>query len=506
MKAAALVTITALAAVALARIPANHDVAWYVYMVQAWLGGARPYVDLIDTNPPLILFLTAPPVWLASVLGIKSLPAFWVWAFGCALVSWRATVWAVGRAAPEISTERRGVISLAVLFLMVAFPKTDFAQREHFALMLTLPYVMLAAARASGVSVRPVEAVVAGIAGGCGFALKPFFPIAFVAIELAVAIRRRSLRSLVDTAPLAALCTMAAYAALVVVAFPEYFDVINRVRQVYSGDSQPLRLLSLRELQVWAAMAAIVVLIRFSEREYSMQFVIAAAATGLLVAGLVQGKGWTYHMLPGQVGICLYFVLFVTGLFTAVPPLAAIIRGGTRAVALALTALFVVMSAKYAYEGGRGRRPDLVTPMARIVEARAPGGVVTVLGMRTLLYPAFPLVNQTGARWGMRHNGLWFLAGFYAFGRPGETTPISVHRPDEMSALERGFFEDVVSDIARTPPDLLMIESAAHFSPAGRQAVDLAAYYWQDARFAHVFSNYERIDTVGPFEIYARRR
>ncbi|PYR89845.1 MAG: hypothetical protein DMF84_22795 [Acidobacteria bacterium] len=61
-----------LAALCLAAVgPAyvNHDAAWYLYMVDRWRDGASLYREVVDTNPPLIIWLTAPAV-LAHAAGI----------------------------------------------------------------------------------------------------------------------------------------------------------------------------------------------------------------------------------------------------------------------------------------------------------------------------------------------------------------------------------------------------------------------------------------------------
>ena len=49
----------------------NHDAAWYLHMVGVMLDGGTIYRDVIDTNPPLIVYLTTPPVWLGRVTGVS---------------------------------------------------------------------------------------------------------------------------------------------------------------------------------------------------------------------------------------------------------------------------------------------------------------------------------------------------------------------------------------------------------------------------------------------------
>ena len=73
-------------------------------------------------------------------------------------------------------------------------------------------------------------------------------------------------------------------------------------------------------------------------------------------------------------------------------------------------------------------------------------------------------------------------------------------------ALERAFYEEIIGDLCRTPPRLLLVEVAAPQSPAGRRALDLLSYYRQDARFERLFRAYDEVAVVAPFTVYKAAR
>ena len=108
--------------------------------------------------------------------------------------------------------------------------------------------------------------------------------------------------------------------------------------------------------------------------------------------------------------------------------------------------------------------------------------------MRTIIYPAFPAVNYSRATWGLRHNSLWFLPGFYADQDSRRGGHLQPHPIDAMSALERTFFDQIVQDLCAAPPRLLAVEEASPVAPAGRRARDQRADYGPSpaaaARFA----------------------
>src|SRR5262245_27905803 len=65
-----LVALLAAAAVIVAA-PFNCDAAWYMVAARRMLHGDRLFVNLMDTNPPLIVWLTAIPAFLSTSLNVS---------------------------------------------------------------------------------------------------------------------------------------------------------------------------------------------------------------------------------------------------------------------------------------------------------------------------------------------------------------------------------------------------------------------------------------------------
>ena len=479
----------------------NHDVAWYLHMAGVMLNGGTAYVDAVDTNPPLILLLTLAPVWAARLIGSAPAATFYASVFVAGVMS---AVWCGGlirRAWPAAPAAVHAALATGVAFLLLAFPKADFGQREHLTVIAVLPYVLMAAVRAMGGAIGRGEAVAAGVVGAIGFALKPHFLLAWIVIEAAVMVRQGR-RAVTRPECVSAMATFAFYAGLVLIVFPQYLDVARRVWAVYGGlDSSLSRLVALREWQIGIVALALLALLRLPRDLAASLSVLGAAAGGFLAASLLQLKGWGYHMLPAQVFLALFVLAVLTSLVQAVPALAAMMRGGLTAIVAAVAVVLGALSVKYVYEARQPVPNDTLTPLVALVREHAPAGPIAVLGMRTLVYPAFPLVNETGARWSLRHHSLWFLPAFYAT-ELAATGPVASHRPADMPPLEREFYEEIVTDLCATPPRLLIIERAPPVAPAGRRALDLESYYGQDARFARLFSAFRVQSDVGPFTTY----
>jgi hypothetical protein len=274
---------------------------------------------------------------------------------------------------------------------------------------------------------------------------------------------------------------------------------------VYGGlNSSAALLMRLPDTQLCMVGVALLALVRLPRAACRACAVLLAVAIAFFVAALLQLKGWSYHLYPGRALMLLFFARFATGAMDGLPALTSALRGGARSVAALVLAALLASSGRYVLEARRPVDLDLVTPLVATIRARAPQGPVAVLSMRTLIYPAFPAVTYTGARWPMRHNSLWFLPGLYDSELRAPDAANRFRAPAAMSPLERGFYEEVIGDLCADPPALLLIEVAEPRAAAGRRALDLAAYYSQDARYLKLSQGYERLNSIGPFTVYHR--
>lgn len=489
--------LAALALIAIGPAYLNHDAAWYLYVADRWLGGATLYRDLIDTNPPLIIWLTAIPTVIARLTGTPDTLLLKGTVFVAAITSVLAARQIIARQWPS----REFVLVILATFVVLPFAKEDFAQREHLAILFCLPYVLAAA------STQPTHAttgrVLIGIAGGIGFAIKPHFLIPFMAVE-ALTIRARGSRGLARVESVAAVATVGVYGIAVLVFTPAYLEVADQVRRVYGEfNASAGTLLRLRETQLWIVAAALFAAVRWRSGDY-LPHATFGAATGFLAAAVLQFKGWGYHLYPGRAFVVLFLAVAVLAVLESVPGLVTILRGGLRGVATVFAITLTAVSARYVAEARSPATPDLVTPMIHTFRSAPTDSRVAVLSMRTIIYPAFPAVNYAKRTWGLRQNSLLFLPGFYADQDRLQGGPLAPHHPAGMEPLERQYFNQVIEDLCAALPAVLAFEEPLQKAAAGRRALDLHAYYAQDTRAATLFSAYRPAGTVGPFRVWTR--
>lgn len=263
------IVLASLALVSVSLIPIGHDAVWAIWIGRQMLNGATLYRDIIEVNPPLWFWLAVPQ----AALGLEADHTVRLFFVGAIALS----LWLI--------PAKYRLPSLAAFAVL---PLIDFGQREHFTLIATAPYVFLAARRASGESGR--YPVLIGVLAAVGFALKPYFVVVPIAIELAL--WRSTPRFRPETITLG-LCAVA-YAAAVPLFAPAYLsEIIPQVVQYYGHFTGTATYRLLIAAVVIAMLGA-----ASSKRTGSPESrMLALTALAFLPAVVLQAKGWSYQTI-----------------------------------------------------------------------------------------------------------------------------------------------------------------------------------------------------------------
>ena len=479
----------------------NHDSAWLIHGTEVFLNGGRLYVDVFELNPPLIIYLTVPPVWVAKQLHASSIDVFVLYIFLLAVVS-LSLIWLTLRETPRLSPFVRNGILIAVTPVLVLYPAADFGQREHLMVILALPYLFLAATRARWQARDWRLAAAIGVLGAIGFSIKPHFLLVPLAAECYIAVRARSLRRLTRPETLAFAATVTAYVVTIPVFTPEYLTTIVPFGMaVYDhGFDSPLwRVL----LTPWVICLPAVLLFHLVLRK---QLVIAEicdllclSAVCFLVIYAVQSKGWSYQAYP----IMAMAVLALSVIFLNVTEkvLPGRPRGANatalRSLALCACVLILVMGTTASRERYSNETMLRLEPM---VARLAPGASIYIFSVQ--VPDGFPLVNYTGVGWSSRFDELWLLPGLVV---PGTDAAASASGIRMRGEIERYLRNAVAEDFTRRPPDLVFVDAAPRKSHFGGIDFDYIRYFSTDPRFATIWADYTMLGDIDRFQVFGRR-
>lgn len=389
------VAIVALAALIRCLVPIDANIDWLVSNCRRFLDGARLYKDIVETNPPMAIFIYLPATMVERVSGLPAEGVF----TAMLLVAGTASAWLFHRLVRDQLPDDLAphVLLAAVLFAILVAPLSAFGEREHVALVLLMPLYGVAIRRAGGQAVPwPLILLVGGLAGLAPM-IKPYFALGVAAPYLFVAIRRRTLLSLVAPEAVLAAGLLGIYVLLVAQFIPAYArEVMPLLVDLYQPMRLPLNevLVSFKPIMWLVSAACLYAAIRRRVSD-PVTGVLVAASAGFLLAMIVQGRNWPYHAYPAVALMLMAVPQAIIPALTSgdpkqrVPAIAAVVA------ALAHLSYFT----GFGYGGG-----GVVAPI------RAAVAHPTVMSISFDLTPGHPITTETHGIWAGTYSSRWITA------------------------------------------------------------------------------------------------
>jgi hypothetical protein len=465
------------------RSPLKDDVAWLLHVAREVFDGKRLYVDDIEINPPLIVWLLMVPVELSAWTGASAEALTVILSAGvitlCAL--WSSFLL---RGYAPLFESRAPVFAATAAILLLA-PGVEFGQREHLLSACALPYICVLARRLRQQRPSAIQALCCGLVAAIGCALKPDYVLAFMAAEAFAALRGlRPWRIEAVSMALLLLC----YAVMVWFFYPAYFSVIvPMIRDLYGASDVPLGRLLLQTHTLLLG-AAVVLLLCFAKagrtRDDPLFTTLAAFGVGASLAYFIEAKDWFYHRLPATIVFVLALAYWIAGAM-----MGRMYPGRRRFAALVMSAC-----ALGAFAGAAADRlaPRLEialqdrTALENRVEALIERNHVDrYLAFSQSLSLGFPVINETGALWASRFDSMWALRGVLwrrRTGRPASAWPV---------------MRWIVADFIHACPDMVVVDD--------RDGLDYIRVLSASPQFAAAWSNYRQTSAFDGIRVFARR-
>lgn len=490
--------------------PLNTDAAFCLVVARRLLGGERLYVDVIETNPPLIFWMYKVPAYLNQYLGLRDDRLVGTFVAGV-LVASCALAAAVLRSASRLGRPFKAAVICAFAAAVVIPFVQQVGQKEQIAVVLFFPYALAVAREIDGEPVGLPLAIATAAFAAIGIAIKPFFLAPWIALEATAAATtgrwQRRTAWIIGVA-------QAGYGLAVVLANDAYASrMLPMVRAwywAYGTSWTSVITMKAVGLMALAAGAACATWSFFPETAGASDAVVfGASSIGWLVAAVSQSKGWYYHLLPALVFTTLAVEASGFVLLRSVRAPATLRRrqlGRTTAVAailglpVAWFAPMVVDASRQLVSTLRNPYSPSVTALTRFVAERAAGEPVYM--MSTGMWPMFPVVNLSGATIPYRYHFLWPLPALYA--RADRSTPHG-RAPERQAPLENAFFNAVVDDLVARPPRILIVDRDPFQQAMNGVVFDHLAYFGQAPQFRALIQQYRREGSAGYLEIFERR-
>jgi hypothetical protein len=477
--------------------PFNHDEAYFIAGAAQLLDGGRFGKDVIDINPPHIYWMSTAPIWLARPIGARSdiVATFFTGVMAAAsLIACERLIASGGSHRPS----PRGLVLVAAGIVLFA-PGYDFGQREHWMLLLTMPYIIARSRRAEDIALFGTAASLIGVAACFGFCMKPYYLLVPIAIEVWLLARTRRPAILFSPETIALGITGLLYLAAVLLILPGYFQNAMPTALLgywaFNGTLEEV----LRNAVLLTAPAVVLgwlgyTSLRQGEAIPALAQAFAAAGVAFLIAALLQLKPWPYHFLPSIVSLYLAAAVLLMGGTARLD--AHVLRLGALSVLIVAACLRPAQEALQSFEnGGTIAR---VEKLAAVFRAN-PGPSGTVAGFLTSPRDVFPAVLASGMNWALPFGGDYLIP---AAVRADEAP--AVKRP-RIEAAAIALAERDVAAIRAKEPGVIVIDAAVDKLGFGNRKFDYLPWLESRTDFTDLLRQYREIDPVGPFRLFVRK-
>ena len=463
----------------------NLDTSWLITASQRLLSGETLNNSFVETNPPLIVYITALAVNFGSFFGLEAVSSFIVFISALSGLS----LWLTAK------YEKDNAVFLGLVFALVAMPTVTFGQREHLLVILTLPYFYLLI---TGEKRSNLITIMAAI----GFAIKPFFVIYWAAFALADAVYNKKFTQIFRTENFIIGGIIAVYVAYLVFVEKTYVnEILPMLVKYYAGINFPMnRVLKEVGINFFFASAVFWVIICYNRPLINKKIVFAIIGLSVSCINMIlQQKIWTNYLLPISFFGVLLNIFILESLIKNYRDLlwnkvCFVIAGLILAVSIfpAIVGNYKV-AAKY--------KDENTEKMIAILNQNAAGKMVYSLSFD--LGALFPAVTYSDALYKGKYPHLWMLPGMYLDNGKDKNDEIIYRKEGERTVDEMHMIASVLGDLAHNPPTIIIVTDRKYSNQAvGDFSFDFIKYFSQSYEFKDIFKDYKKIGRVGDHDIY----
>ena len=162
----------------------DYDVANYLTIGQMLEQGDIPFVNIIDTNPPTIMYISLIPALAASITGTSLLASALLFFYLLVLASGLLLIVCLKASQPDLGIPQAGFwFTIWIMMSVWIFKLNEFGQREHLIFLFLASFIILRKARYEGKPIPFWAAVLSGFLVSLAITLKPHYVIPLVLVE-----------------------------------------------------------------------------------------------------------------------------------------------------------------------------------------------------------------------------------------------------------------------------------------------------------------------------------
>lgn len=469
----------------------HKDVAIISHTAALMLQGQTYAHDIFEPNPPLIFYLHFLPVIIAKITGINIIYVLRLYILALIVLSVTCSR-ALFAILFKSNTMLIDFMTFGLACILLFLPAEAFGQREHFLLILTMPYFFLVACRLDRININPFFAVLIGVMAGIGFAIKPFFLPTLLLIELLSVYRKKSLLGWIRLEAIAASLVILGYGLSVILLYPDYWRIVLPLwMPYYRGIVRPWSALltCLDFLFCCVAMLSSCFTPK-GDRNATIKTVLGLSIIGYIIAFLIPRVAWYYHLIPALSMACLYFILVFGELA----------RESTRAIDIGVTALLaIVIFSLPVYQS-----MALTIRAINDFHSNNPINQLIVFFNKQQKNSTYDFLSMTHQLYALEFYSSAHYVGSFPFCSWEYTQPSLTHDEIQNQRDKLSYVLNVMRhDLDDKKPDFVIVDipsSQAYL----KRTIDFPNEYSHDKNFHHAWSHYRYFGSIKPYDMYQR--
>jgi hypothetical protein len=472
----------------------NPDSSWLIYAAQRMADGEKLYINIMETNPPLILWISLLPVWIGKLLGASPYTIFPLLVTLLNITSLALCCAVMRRSALLSAKPFLPAILLYIAFGFFLLSPAVYGQRELLFISLVLPYLFKTLLEDEKLEKRYDYLITAMAA--IGFAIKPFFLLLWGVNELHKAIQQRSLMSLFAQHNWTIGIFQLAYVAAIYSFTPEYFNTIFPALLATYFAYEVSWYNVAKMIAILASMPLILAWLADPHDEYKklitrMTIWMAACAAFIVL----QRKDWLNQLYPLAFMAGLLIVAIFCYLLELWKELELHI-GRARFSALCISVVTLISAA---YLDGKFwyfmlEKPSVLhTRLIPEINKYADGKNIYPISYN--LQTGFPVIALSKGVFRGSFHHLWPLSGIIIREHEERVTP-------DVAKARQFFYDTLVHDFSGpNPPDFVWVDKNVNMEKIAGYDIDpenrdLIKVLSHDVRFAVLWQNYEQVGEV----------
>jgi len=478
----------------------NFDVSWLLTVTNKLLLGGHYYTNFIETNPPLILYLYIPAIIFAKTTHLSFSIAFKIYTFALAAGSLYICNILLQRIFDNSYNSIRYALLVVIAFAWVLMPGYSFGEREHFAIMLTLPYLFLLDLRLTEKVFNFYLVVLLGFMAGIGFAIKPHFLFVLVICELFFIYKRRNLFAWLRLETMVIGLVILSYGASLFLLTPNYiFKVWPLVYHLYFiAAREPFGALIAQPTFIfWLIVFGVYFLLYEKIQHKNLAQILLFASLGYLISYFIQHTTWYYHLLPVLTIITLLMILFIGEKILSIAKINWLDIGLIVLLQLSILVFPVMDTVRHVTTGILTTKHMQTNRLFQFVKNNAYQQPIYVFAVQIPIISG--LVDYAKAISASRFPSQLFMPGLIWLSNQTNLSKAQIVR---LKKQKKEIIDIVVFDLQKNQPKIILVDKNKKNLYPNKKHFDYIKFFSQDSRFRKFFKHYQYFGIIDHFAIY----